>query len=319
MADAPEQRPPSRAGLLWLFFRWLPSAIAISLLTLWTLVAMGGIARVLGWLLLLFFAPAAGLLIMIAVGAYAAIRRRFTRPIAVAMISSALVMLPGLWPKGILALPYPASIDDQPQLHVRVPTDRKMRVYWGGEDLAHNYHALYPDQRWAYDLVIEPAGVGSKELSDYGCWNEPVLAPMAGIVSSIHDGDPDATPGTIAETENYAGNHVVLKSEQTGTYLLVAHLAKGSVEVKPEQRVEEGQRIGRCGNSGRTSEPHIHVHHQRQEIGPFPIGVAEGLPLFFRDHLGPAMPKGGAEKLEDRIVLSGDVIEHAAEQARRFW
>jgi hypothetical protein len=312
-------RPPSNRSLLWLFFRWLPSAFSISLLTLWTLVAMGGIPRVIGWLLLLFFAPAAGLAILVSVAAYALIRRRFTRPIAVAMALALLVILPGMWPQGILAVPYPASIQDQPQLRVRVPTDAKMRVYWGGEELEHNYHALYPDQRWAYDLVIEPAGIGSSRLEDYGCWDRPVLAPMSGVVSSSHDGEPDETPGKIADTDNYAGNHVVLKSETTGTHLLIAHLARGSVTVKAGDRVDEGDELGRCGNSGRTSEPHVHLHHQRQEIGPFPLGLAEGLPLFFRDHAGPAMPRGGATKRDDRIVLLGDVIEHAPRQARHFW
>src|SRR5688572_1462984 len=156
-------------SLMWMMFRWLPAAMSISLLTLWSLVALGGIARAIGWLLLLFFAPAAGLIILIAVAAYALIRRRLSRPIAVAMILSVLVIVPGLWPKGILAVPYPASIEDQPQLQVRVPTDRRMRVYWGGPELARNHHALYPDQRWAYDLVIEPAGVGTPNLGDYGC------------------------------------------------------------------------------------------------------------------------------------------------------
>jgi hypothetical protein len=311
--------PPSNTSLLWLFLRWTPSALAVSLLTLWTLVMMGGIARAIGWLLLLFFAPAAGLILLLAVAGYALVRRRFTRPIAIAMVLSLLVIVPGMWPQGILAVPYPASLEDQPQLRVRVPTDEKMRVYWGGAELEHNYHALYPDQRWAYDLVIEPAGVGSSNLEDYGCWNRPVLAPISGVVSSIHDGEPDETPGKIAETSNYAGNHVVLKSEKTGTYLLIAHLARGSVAVKAGARVEEGDPIGRCGNSGRTSEPHVHLHHQKQEIGPFPLGLAEGLPLFFRDSSGPAMPKGGVDKRDDRIILLGDVIEHAPRQARSFW
>jgi hypothetical protein len=299
--------------------RWLPSALAVSLLTLWSLVALGGIARVIGWMMLLFVAPSAGLFIFGGVAIYALARRRLNRPIVVAMLLSALVILPGLWPKGILAIPFPASLDDRPQLVVRVPSDRAMRVYWGGEDLEHNYHALYPDQRWAYDLVIEPAGLGSTRVEDYGCWDQPVLAPIAGLVTSTRDGDPDATPGTISDTENHAGNHVVLKVEETGTHLLIAHLKRGSVEVKPGDRVAEGSPLGRCGNSGRTSEPHVHVHHQRQEIGPVPLGFAEGLPLFFRDHRGPRMPKGGAEKRDDRIVLLGDVIEHAPEQARRFW
>ena len=46
--------------------------------------------------------------------------------------------------------------------------------------------------------------------------------------------------------------------------------------------MKEGDVIGRCGNSGHTSEPHIHIHHQRQKpAASGPVNFAEGLPLFF--------------------------------------
>lgn len=302
--------PPSKTSLLWLFVRWLPSVLLVTLLTLWALVPLGGLARVMGWLALLFFAPAAGLFVVLAVTVYAGVRRRVSRPIVAAWILGALVILPGLWPNGILAVPYPASLEDEPSLSIRVPTDQRMRVYWGGPDLEQNYHALYPDQRWAYDLVIEPAGTLSPELEDYGCWGVPVVASVEGVVSSVHDGEPDETPGQVAETEAFAGNHVVIEAAETGTYLLIAHLMKGSVAVRPGQHVAPDTPIGRCGNSGRTSEPHVHVHHQRQEVGPFPLGLAEGLPLFFRDVQGPRMPVGGAEKEEGRVRMTGDFVKH---------
>lgn len=309
ISEAPSA-PPSRTSLIWLFVRWLPSVLLVTLLTMWALVAMGGLARVMGWLGLLFFAPAAGLFVVLGVTAYAAVRRRVSRPVIVAWILGALVILPGLWPKGILAIPYPASAEDEPSLSIRVPTDEQMRVYWGGPELERNYHALYPDQRWAYDLVVEPAGSLSSNPDDYGCWGVPVVAPVKGVVSSVLDGEPDQIPGQVADTEAFAGNHVVIKAEQTGTYLVIAHLMKGSVAVRAGQNVEPGTPVGRCGNSGRTSEPHVHVHHQRQEVGPFPLGFAEGLPLFFKDHEGPRMPSGGADKTSDRVVLTGDEVRH---------
>ena len=64
------------------------------------------------------------------------------------------------------------------------------------------------------------------------------------------------------------------------------------------------------GNSGNTSGPHIHIHHQRQDPSVFPAGFAEGLPLFFRDHDGPPMPIGGLKKINGRPVWSGQRIRH---------
>lgn len=299
------EREPIRR-FAWLFLRWLPSILCITLLTLWAPVAMGGMARVFGWIALLFFAPAGGLAVVVSVAGYAVIRRRLSAPIVSAIVLGAAVLVPGMWPKGLLAIPYPGP--DAPSVTIRVPTDRPMRVYWGGEAIEHNYHALYPDQRWAYDLVVEPAGVGSSRLEDYGCYGVPVLAPIGGRIFGVLDGEPDQPPGVVADTDVFAGNHVVIELEATKTYLLIAHLARGSVAVKPNDRVSEGDVIGKCGSSGRTSEPHVHIHHQRQPIGPYPIGLAEGLPLAFRGDR--PSPRGGVEKHGDRLVLLGDRIEH---------
>jgi hypothetical protein len=97
---------------------------------------------------------------------------------------------------------------------------------------------------------------------------------------------------------------------ETGTYLLIAHLKPGSVSVEPDQWVEEGQPIGQCGNSGNTSEPHIHIHHQRQDPAVYPLNYAEGLPLYFRDSDGPAMPEGGFEIVDGLPVPLGPVVQH---------
>jgi hypothetical protein len=138
-----------------------------------------------------------------------------------------------------------------------------------------------------------------------------VVAPIAGTVIAAHDGEPDVTPAEPPSNPSRPlGNHVALEIDG-GTYLLLAHLQAGSVAVRESQRVDEGALLGRCGNSGNTSEPHIHVHHQRQDPRRFPVGFAEGLPLYFRLQGVVRMPEGGIRVGADgRIELTGEVVEH---------
>lgn len=167
-----------------------------------------------------------------------------------------------------------------------------------------------PDQRWAYDFLVEPYLTGSSELTDYGCYGIPVVAPADGIITSAHDGEPDMLPGVSPNNmEAPAGNFVAIQME-SGTYLLIGHLKPGSVLVEVGDRVKEGQILGQCGNSGNTSEPHIHIHHQRQDPNLYPIGFAEGLPLFFRDQDGPPMPQGGLRKENGEPVPCGDLVQY---------
>jgi hypothetical protein len=200
-----------------------------------------------------------------------------------------------------------------PSATVRLPANVPLRVAWGGDSIKTNYHAAVPDQRWAYDLLVEPHLTGSTELGDYGCYGVSVVAPVRGTVVSAHDGEPDEVPGAVSNNFTApTGNHVMIRME-TGTFLVIAHLKDGSVAVETGDSVEEGQVIGQCGNSGNTSEPHIHIHHQRQDPTVHPINFAEGLPLYFRDHDGPPMPVGGISIEGEKATATGDIVRHIKE------
>jgi hypothetical protein len=240
---------------------------------------------------------------------YSLVKRRYSK----LLISTALIALLSLSPAILMVKPiaFPASLEStMPSVTVRLPADVPLKVAWGGDKLATNYHAIVPDQRWAYDLLVEPYLTGSSNPEDYGCYGVPVVAPVSGLVVNAHDGEPDETPGISSNNfQAPTGNHVVIQLE-TGTYLVIAHLKQGSIVVKSGETVEEGQVIGQCGNSGNTSEPHIHIHHQRQDPTVFPVNFAEGLPLYFRDHDGPPMPVGGVKIEGDTTTAIGDVVQH---------
>ncbi|PEA81119.1 M23 family metallopeptidase [Bacillus pseudomycoides] len=216
---------------------------------------------------------------------------------------------PACWFAEIGQIAYPADVHSAtPKAMVRLPLNQAALVGWGGDRIETNYpHVMVPFERWAYDLLVPPAGIKSSKLEDYGIYGAEVITPASGMVVSINNDEPDLKPGT-ADFDSMTGNHIYLRLDETGTYLILAHLKKGSVRVKEGQHVTEGEILAQVGNSGSSSEPHLHIHHQRQNPFNTSMFLSEGLPLYFRDIDGPAMPKGGVRMENGNEVPVGDVI-----------
>lgn len=159
---------------------------------------------------------------------------------------------------------------------LRLPFRGTWYVFWGGDTLQQNYHVNARDQRHAYDFLIVKQGSthrgDGKRNQDYYAWGQPVLAPASGTVVEAVDGVPDNTPGIMNPQQLY-GNHVVLDLGN-GEYAVLCHFMKGTIRVRRGARVRAGQVLGLCGNSGNSSEPHIHFHLQdRAELGAGAIGL----------------------------------------------
>ncbi|HDX9623813.1 TPA: peptidoglycan DD-metalloendopeptidase family protein [Bacillus anthracis] len=203
----------------------------------------------------------------------------------------------GAWPLGWLAnigaLAYPANVQSMnPKIVVRFPLNERALVGWGGDRLETNYHVIKPNERWAYDILIPPVEVKSNKLEDYGIFGAKVMAPASGTVVSINNNEQDLVPGSD-NFQSMAGNHIYLRIDETGTFLILAHLKKGSIKVKEGQHVNEGEFLAQVGNSGSSSEPHLHIHHQRQDPSKVSMFLAEGLPLYFQTEKGAMMPERG--------------------------
>ena len=292
--------------------RWvLPVLLAAVLLPAWALYFSGGFLAVIGWVALISAGQLLAPLSLLALLVHAIRRRRFSRPMQATFALAALALWPGLWSVGILSRTFPSDLESSsPSATIRLPSNELLRVGWGGDRVKTNYHAAFPDQRWAYDLLVEPAMHGSENLEDYGCYGTPVVAPTSARVHYASDGSPDQIPGKASmNLKNPIGNTVMLELEGD-TYLIIAHLKPGSVLVKTGDHVVEGDPIGECGNSGNTSEPHIHIHHQRQDPTDRPLNFSEGLPLYFRDHDGDPMPEGGLESRDGKYVMTGAIVQH---------
>lgn len=213
------------------------------------------------------------------------------------IIISLIVAYPFSWIIGVGQMAYPVQINDiEPAVSIRVPFHESAVVGWGGDSVMTNRpHVIVPMERWAYDLLMEPYSIKEAQLDKYGIYNVEVISPINATVVQVYDQEDDILPGA-ENNETMLGNYIYLKIENTGTYLILAHLKKGSIIVEEGQRIKEGTPIARVGNSGSTSEPHLHIHHQRQNPKTTSIFLTEGLPLYFRDVKGSHMPSGGIDK-----------------------
>lgn len=152
----------------------------------------------------------------------------------------------------------------------------------GGSTTSINNHHADPSQRYALDIVAlngfgaRAAGVMPDDLTDYVIYGREVKSPCTGVAISMHDGIDD---NRISETNTQepAGNHIILAC---GTArVLLAHLRKGSIAITGGELVTAGETLGRVGNSGNSSEPHLHMHAYLG--GTLDYNAGEGVPMTF--------------------------------------
>ena len=145
-----------------------------------------------------------------------------------------------------------------------LPFQGEWFVYWGGESEAQNYHMKDAQQQYAYDFLKVDGGASHKgdplKNENYFAFGEPILAPCDARVVVAIDGVPDNIPGELNPIQ-VTGNTLVLKTS-AGEYILMAHLKEGSIVVKKGQEVKQGELLAQCGNSGNSSEPHLHLQLQ---------------------------------------------------------
>ncbi len=191
-------------------------------------------------------------------------------------------------------------LDHTTSVDLRLPFDGEWTVFWGGRSVEQNYHAAHLDQRFALDLVVVRGGStyngdGGRN-SDYHCFGLPVLAPGDGVVVAALGTVPDNVPGEFDDVDPL-GNHVII-DHGTGEFSFLAHLREGSVAVEPGQRVSAGEVVGECGNSGRSSEAHLHYHLQDSPD----LGAGEGMPAQFQAYLADGELVERGEPVQGQVV-----------------
>lgn len=166
----------------------------------------------------------------------------------------------------------------------------------GGATTALNAHADALDQSivahrafygtaYGVDFVaidrfgLRADGIMPTDPRHYRIFGTPVVAPCAGTVIAAVDGLPDMDVPKLDE-KHLAGNHVILRCG--GVDILLAHFRRGSVQVKFGAQVAVGAPVAKVGNSGATSEPHLHIHAQRPGTKATPFS-GQPIPLMIDD------------------------------------
>ncbi len=158
-------------------------------------------------------------------------------------------------------------------------------VAQGGNHRLLNHHFSCPAQKYALDLLqLNLYGSRSHtliplQLTDFLSYQAPIYSPCDGLVIALQDGGEDQPPG-VADPSHPAGNYLAIQKADDDVVVILAHLLKHSFAVKRGEAVKTGDLVGKIGNSGNTSEPHLHIHCLRSNSGDF-FGEGEGVPMAF--------------------------------------
>lgn len=212
-------------------------------------------------------------------------------------------------------LPNPDRYDNA--VDYRLPFDGTWTVVNGSPDRRYSHSWGILTQRYAHDFVITDESGRTHEGERSGpeghyCFGEPVVAPADGEVVAASDGHRDyhRTDGWVDPLQrDLRGNYVTIR-HASGEYSVLAHLQRGSVAVSKGDRVERGERVGRCGNSGNTTEPHLHFHVQ--DSPKFLLGM--GLPVRFVDVV-TRTPESDPVRRDRGFVHAGQLVSNADDGA----
>jgi hypothetical protein len=144
-----------------------------------------------------------------------------------------------------------------------------------------------PGVSWRTAFATEPP-------EQFFAFGREILAPVTGRVAAVHQGEPDhearrspvsLLPYALGQASrlrrglgSITGNCVIIAPHGSGAFVAVMHLQAGSIRVSVGQDVTEGEHIANCGNSGNSTQPHVHMQAM-DRLDPW---TAQGLPMRIR-------------------------------------
>lgn len=139
--------------------------------------------------------------------------------------------------------------------------------------------------------------LGSEKPENFHSFGKSILSPISGKIIKVHDGEVDHNayrsifaiiPYIFSQRKRVkegikaiAGNYVIIKVENSDYYIAIVHLKKNSITVEENQDVVVGDIIAKCGNSGNSTQPHIHI----QAMTSLNFNATKGIPLYFERYI----------------------------------
>lgn len=202
-------------------------------------------------------------------------------------------------------------LDYTTKTYLQYPLRRESVVVWGGRTVEENEHATEVDQRFALDIVALKEGAAPEEVKNedvesyhgdssknenYYIFGREVVATATGTVVSTKNNVADNVPG-VENKQDIAGNYVVI-DHGNGEFSMFAHFKQDSVRVHVGDNVKYGDVLGLCGNSGNSSEPHLHYHLQNTKEW----SNGEGLPAQFNRYIANGEFVQRGEPIRGQII-----------------
>lgn len=175
-------------------------------------------------------------------------------------------------------------------------------------------HRTADRRDWRTLLSTEP-------VERFYAFGRPVLAPARGIIVQAHDGEMDhvarrsqlsLVPYALGQPARLrrgvaaiAGNYLIIALPQGNTFVALVHLRARSIRVAVGEEVKTGQVVAECGNSGNSTQPHVHVQVMDN---PDPA-VARGVPMAFRRFREWPRGTNQSQTRESGLPSEGAVVE----------
>lgn len=165
---------------------------------------------------------------------------------------------------------YPSIENYSSNIKYSLPFNESWIVINGGVTELTSHSWDIPTQRYAYDFIImdeKENAFNGDEINPFSfyCYGKDIISPADGIVLEAVDGNIDSqiTKGRIVscQSRDIRGNYIVIKHGEE-EYSTLAHLKINSIMVEIGQNVKKGEKIAECGNSGNSTEPHLHFQIQ---------------------------------------------------------
>lgn len=193
-----------------------------------------------------------------------------------------------------------ASYKDAVKL--KLPFTGEWFVYQGGRNIVTNSHVTDEDTQFQLDFALlhnyRPFKTDGSKNEDYYCFGQPILAPADGTAVKVVDGIADHDPGKpVSDALTQLGNYVMIAHSKNEISMFL-RVKDGSINVKRDDKVKQGDVIAECGNSGASPAPLVQYRLLNSRGFPMP----KTLPVQFVDYFADGKAVAQGEPARGQIV-----------------